>query len=75
MIFKLKVFRKAHEQTVKDLYIEDGINSISLYSAVSFCPILAAYWFCRELDRDNIELTKRIESIKIFYGIEEVIEE
>lgn len=74
MIFKVKPFRQAHEKFVKERYKEDGINSLALYCAVSFCPVLAAYWFCREIDPDNIELTKRIENVKLFYGIEEVVE-
>jgi len=72
--FKVGLYRKAHESIVCDLYKKDGIDSLSLYSAVSFCPILAAYWFCREKDSDNPELTRRIESVKLFYGITEVEE-
>lgn len=74
MKFKVGLYRKAHEILVHRLYEEDGIDSLSLYSAVSFCPILAAYWFSREKDSDNPELTRRIESVKLFYGITEVEE-
>jgi hypothetical protein len=74
LVFKIGVFRQAHEKFVKERYKEDGINSISLYCAVSFCPVLAAYWFCREVDSENKELTRRIESVKLFYGVTEVVE-
>jgi hypothetical protein len=74
LIFKIGIFRQAHEKFVKERYKEDGIDSISLYCAVSFCPVLAAYWFCREVDLDNKELTRRIESVKLFYGVDEVVE-
>jgi hypothetical protein len=72
MKFKLSPYRNAHEKYVKERYLQDGINSISLYCAVSFCPVLAAYIFCKEIDGNNPELTKRIENVKIFYGVEEV---
>lgn len=74
MIYKISIYRNAHEQKVKDLYAKEGINSISLYCTVSYCPILVGYWFCREVDPENQELTRRIESIKVFYGIEDVQE-
>jgi hypothetical protein len=74
MKFKVGQFRQAHQKFVQERYKEDGIDSLSLYSAVSFCPILAAYIFCREIDPDNIELTKRIENVKLFYDIKEVEE-
>jgi hypothetical protein len=74
MKFRIGLYRQAHEKFVKERYKEDGINSISLYCSVSFCPVLAAYWFCREADPDNSELTRRIESVKLFYGVDEVDE-
>ena len=74
MKFKVGIYRQAHEKFVQERYKEAGINSLSLYSAVSFCPILAAYWYCREIDPNNPELTRRIESVKLFYGIDEVEE-
>lgn len=74
MKFKVGQFRQAHQKFVQERYKEAGINSLSLYSAVSFCPILAAYIFCKEIDPDNIELTKRIENVKLFYDIKEVEE-
>jgi len=74
MVFNISPFRNAHEEKIREIYSEDGIDSIALYCAVSFCPVIAAYWFCREIDSENIELTRRIESVKMFYGIEEVIE-
>ncbi len=74
MIFKVGIFRQAHEKLVKERYKEQGADSISLYCAVSSCPVLAAYWFCREVDPENSELTKRIDSVKLFYGVTEAIE-
>jgi hypothetical protein len=74
MKFKVGQFRQAHQKFVQERYKEAGIDSLSLYSAVSFCPILAAYIFCKEIDPDNIELTKRIENVKLFYDIKEVEE-
>ena len=74
MKFKIGQYRQAHEHFVRERYLQDGINSLALYSAVSFCPILAAYIFCKEIDPESLELTKRIENVKIFYGIEEVDE-
>jgi hypothetical protein len=73
--FKIKQYRQAHEAYVRERYLSDGINNLSMYCATSVCPILAAYWFCREIDPENEELTRRIESVKLFYGIEEVGEE
>ena len=74
MKFKVGLYRKAHESLIHNLYKTDGIDGISLYCAVSFCPVLAAYWFCREVDSNNEELTRRVESVKLFYGIMEVEE-
>jgi hypothetical protein len=74
MLFKVGAFRQAHEKFVQERYFELGIDSLALYSAVSFCPILAAYIFCKEVDSENLELTKRIENVKLFYGITEVVE-
>jgi hypothetical protein len=65
-------YRNAHEVFVKERYFQLGVDSISLYCAVAAFPVIAAYWFCREADPDNPELTRRIESVKLFYGIEEV---
>jgi hypothetical protein len=73
--FNVGLYRNAHEKLVKERYAEAGVNSISLYCAVSFCPVLAAYIFCQEVDPQNQELTKRVESVKLFYGIEEVEDE
>lgn len=74
MKFKIGPYRQAHEKTVKERYVEDGIDSLALYSAVSFCPILAVYVYCSEIDPTNLELTRRIESVKLFYGVTEVEE-
>lgn len=74
MILKISQFRNAHEEKIKELYSREGIDSISLYCTVSYCPVIAAYWFCREFDPTNNELTKRIENIRLFYGIDEVVE-
>jgi hypothetical protein len=74
MKFKIGQFRQAHEQFVKERFLADGIDSIAFYCAVSACPVLAAYHYCREVDPDNSELTRRIESVMIFYGIDEVEE-
>jgi hypothetical protein len=72
--FKIGQYRQAHEKYVQERYLNDGIDSLALYSAVGFCPILAVYWFCREIDSENKELTRRIEGVKLFYGITEVEE-
>ena len=74
MKLKIGSFRQAHERFIKERYKELGIDSLSLYCACSACPVLAAYWYCREIDPDNPELTRRIESVKLFYGITEVEE-
>ena len=74
MKFKIGQYRKAHEKFVRERYFEAGIDSLALYSAVSSCPILAVYWFCREVDSDNKELTRRIVGVKLFYGVVEVEE-
>lgn len=74
MKINLKPFRQAHEKKVKELYQKDGIDSISFYCTVSYCPVIAAYSFCKEIDPQNEELTRRIESVKLFYGIK-VIED
>ncbi len=74
MKFKIGQFRQAHEKFVQERYREEGINSLALYSTVSFCPILAAYIFCKEIDPENEELTKRIENVKLFYDVREIEE-
>lgn len=74
MKFKIGAYRQAHEKKIQELYQEAGPNGIAFYCTVSFCPVLAAYWFCWEFDPTNSELTRRIESVKIFYGITEVEE-
>lgn len=70
----LGLYRLAHELKVKELYKKDGIDSIAFYCAVSYCPVLVAYSFCQEMDPKNEELTRRIQSVKLFYGIGEVEE-
>ena len=74
MIFKVGQFRQAHEKFVKERYQELGIDSLSLYCACSACPVIAAYWYSQEIDPDNPELTRRIEGVKLFYGITKVEE-
>lgn len=72
MKLNIKPFRQAHEKSVQDIYRSAGIDAISLYCTVSLCPVIAAYWYCREIDPENQELTRRIENVKLFYGVEEV---
>lgn len=74
MIFKLEPFRAAHQATVIEFYEKDGINSLAMYCACSLCPVLAAYWFCREKYPADLELTRRIDSVMLFYGTSEVCE-
>lgn len=74
MILKIGQYRKAHEKFVRDSYFKEGIDCLALYSAVTSCPILAVYWFCREIDCDNEKLTRRIEAVKLFYGVLEIEE-
>lgn len=74
MKFKIGTFREAHEKVVQERYREAGIDSLALYCAVSLCPVIAAYTYCKEIDPDNMELTRRINSVKLFYGIAEVEE-
>lgn len=74
MKFKIGSYRQAHEKIVREMYKKEGINSLALYSAVSFCPIIATYIYCLEIDPGNYELTKRVENVKLFYGITEVEE-
>lgn len=75
MTFNIRPYRQAHEKKVQEMYLERGIDSISFYCAVSYCPVVAAYTFCREIDPANEELTKRIDSVKLFYGVGEVVDE
>jgi hypothetical protein len=75
MKFKIKQYRQAHEKYVQERYAEAGVNSLALYCSVSSCPSLAAYIFCLEIDPTNEELTRRVESVKLFYGVKEVGEE
>jgi hypothetical protein len=72
--FKIGTYRQAHEKLVQERYQDDGINSLALYCAVSLCPVLAAYCYCLEIDPENEELTKRIQNVKLFYGVIEVEE-
>lgn len=72
MKFNINVYRQAHEKKVQEIYKDTGIDSISFYCAVSYCPVIAAYSFCKEIDQENEELTKRIENVKLFYGITEI---
>lgn len=74
MNLRIGQFRQAHEKFVKERFLTDGIDSIAFYCAVSACPVLAAYYYCKEIDPDNPELTRRIEGVKLFYGITKVEE-
>lgn len=74
MKFKIGTYRQAHQQFIQERYKEAGIDSLALYCAVALCPVLAAYHFCLEIDSENPELTRRIESVKLFYGVTEVEE-
>ena len=74
MNLRIGQFRQAHENFVKERFLTDGIDSIAFYCAVSACPVLAAYYYCKEIDPDNPELTRRIEGVKLFYGITKVEE-
>lgn len=73
-IFHIGTFRAAHQELVLEFYEKDGINSLAMYCACSFCPVLAAYTFCLEKYPQDLELTRRIESVKIFYGVDNVEE-
>jgi hypothetical protein len=66
---QIGTFRRAHEKAVLEAYEKDGINSLAMYCACSLCPVLAAYTFCLEKYPADLELTKRIENVKIFYGV------
>lgn len=73
MKFDINIFRQAHQENVQKLYKKDGINAISFYCAVSFCPVIAAYCFCKEVDPDNKELDRRIKNNMTFYSVESII--
>ena len=53
-------------------YQKNGISSLSLYAAVSGCPIYVCYYFALQIASgdDKIELEKRLKSIVEFYGYE-----
>jgi hypothetical protein len=70
--FDVNPYRLAHQEKVLELYEEAGPNALALYCACSFCPVLAAYWFCLEKYPNDKELTKRVENVKLFYGVENV---
>jgi hypothetical protein len=74
MRISIKPYIVAHRKNVQELYQSAGVNGISFYCAVSFCPVVVAYVFCREIDPDNPEVNRRIESVMKFYGIKEVVE-
>lgn len=74
MKLKIGLYRSSHEQNVKKLYIESGPDAISFYCSVSFCPVLAAYYFCSEVNPSDEEVKRRIQSVMNFYSIVEVLE-
>jgi cytochrome c biogenesis protein CcdA len=59
---------------VLEAYEKDGINCLAMYCACAMVPVLAAYTFCAEKYPEDLELTKRIENVKIFYGISTIEE-
>lgn len=68
-------YRTAHKDNIIKEYKERGIDSIAFYSAVSYCPVLALYVFCREEFPEDEEITRRILSIKKFYEIDKILGE
>jgi hypothetical protein len=72
--FHLSQFRRAHQEAVISYYEESGIDSLAMYCACTLCPVLAAYTFCLEKYPHDKELTKRIEGVKLFYGVTDVKE-
>jgi hypothetical protein len=72
--FHLAQFRKAHQEAVLAYYEKDGPDSLAMYCACTLCPVLAAYTFCAEKYPEDKELTKRIEGVKLFYGVAKVEE-
>ena len=74
MKIEVKPYRDAHEENVKELYRDAGVDGIAFHCAVSYCPVVVAYIFCKEEDPFNQEIIDRIEKVKLFYGFEEVIE-
>jgi hypothetical protein len=74
MRVSLKPFENAHKENVQKLYLDAGVDAISFYCAVSFCPVVVAYTFCKQVDPENKEVQRRIESVMKFYGIKEVVE-
>jgi hypothetical protein len=69
----IQEFREAHQAKVIELYETDGMGVLSLYCACSMCPVLAAYTFCKEKYPDDEVLTDRIDKVKIFYGVTEIV--
>jgi hypothetical protein len=61
-------YRNANKENVLKHFLEDGIDSLALYSSVSFCPIWAVYIFVLEEYPENEEVKRRLESCKGFYG-------
>ena len=72
--FHLAQFRKAHQEAAIAYYEKDGADSLAMYCACTMCPVLAAYTFCLEKYPEDKELTKRIEGVKLFYGVTNVEE-
>lgn len=59
-----------HKSELEKQYDKFGLDSISLYSAVSGCPIIVCYSFVLPIAKDNdkLEIEKRIKEIMEFYG-------
>ena len=72
--FRLSEFRKAHQELVLETYEKDGADGLAMYCACTLCPVLAAYSFCLEKYPEDELLTKRIEGVKLFYGVEGIEE-
>jgi hypothetical protein len=67
-------FRKAHQELVLEVYAKDGADGLAMYCACMLCPVLAAYSFCLEKYPEDELLTKRIEGVKLFYGVSKIEE-
>ena len=67
---------RVHEKDAIAQYEKFGIDSLSLYSAVSSCPIIAVYYYIKEFTNDENEkkeLEKRINGLVEFYRYDEVL--
>jgi NADH dehydrogenase/NADH:ubiquinone oxidoreductase subunit G len=72
MKININDYRK-QKKFILEAYENGGVNALPLMCALTYCPIIAACYYCAEEFGMTEELENKIKNLKKFYGYDTII--